>query len=116
MAYGDEVKACLDGAGIYIDASKVPNADTFEDVIKYAIDHLNELDADVLAALDEAGHPVIRIGLADPLDIGAEFFRWEMATATAAGAAKRSATARDGSSASSPRVRMPSRSSTSGSA
>ena len=37
-----------------------------------------------LAALDEAGHPVIRIALADPLDIGAEFFRWEMATATAA--------------------------------
>jgi len=37
-----------------------------------------------LAALDEAGHPVIRIRLADPLDIGAEFFRWEMATATAA--------------------------------
>jgi RpiB/LacA/LacB family sugar-phosphate isomerase len=39
---------------------------------------------DALAALDEGGHPVIRIGLADPLDIGAEFFRWEMATATAA--------------------------------
>jgi hypothetical protein len=39
---------------------------------------------DALAALDEAGHPVIRIGLKDPLDIGAEFFRWEMATATAA--------------------------------
>ena len=39
---------------------------------------------DALAALDEAGHPVIRIGLEDPLDIGAELFRWEMATATAA--------------------------------
>jgi RpiB/LacA/LacB family sugar-phosphate isomerase len=39
---------------------------------------------DALAALDEAGQPVIRIGLADPLDVGAEFFRWEMATATAA--------------------------------
>ena len=37
-----------------------------------------------LAALDEAGHPVIRIGLRDPLDAGAELFRWEMATATAA--------------------------------
>ena len=37
-----------------------------------------------LAALDQAGHPVIRIALADPLDIGAEFFRWQMATATAA--------------------------------
>jgi hypothetical protein len=39
---------------------------------------------DALAALDEAGHPVIRIGLVDPLDIGAELFRWELATATAA--------------------------------
>ena len=39
---------------------------------------------DALAALDEAGHPVIRLGLVDPLDLGAEFFRWEMATATAA--------------------------------
>jgi len=39
---------------------------------------------DALAALDEAGHPVIRIGLRDSLDAGAELFRWEMATATAA--------------------------------
>ncbi len=37
-----------------------------------------------LEALDQAGHPVIRIGLTDPLDLGAEFFRWEMAAATAA--------------------------------
>jgi RpiB/LacA/LacB family sugar-phosphate isomerase len=36
-----------------------------------------------LAALAEAGHPVIRITLKDPLDVGAEFFRWELATAAA---------------------------------
>jgi glucose-6-phosphate isomerase len=30
-----------------------------------------------------AGHPVIRIRLADPIDIGAECFRWEFATAIA---------------------------------
>ncbi len=30
-----------------------------------------------------AGHPVIRIALADPIDIGAEMFRWEVATAIA---------------------------------
>ncbi|HET7875543.1 MAG TPA: RpiB/LacA/LacB family sugar-phosphate isomerase [Methylomirabilota bacterium] len=36
-----------------------------------------------LARLAEAGHPVIRIPLKDPLDVGAEFFRWEFATATA---------------------------------
>ena len=36
--------------------------------------------ADALAA---AGHPVIRITLADPIDLGAEFVRWEVATAIA---------------------------------
>jgi len=36
--------------------------------------------ADALAA---AGHPVIRIDLADPIDLGAEFVRWEVATAFA---------------------------------
>jgi hypothetical protein len=36
-----------------------------------------------LKALEEAGHPVIRLEVHDPLDIGAEFFRWEYATAVA---------------------------------
>ena len=36
--------------------------------------------ADALAA---AGHPVIRITVNEPLDIGQEFFRWEIATAIA---------------------------------
>jgi hypothetical protein len=36
-----------------------------------------------LQALEGAGHPVIRINLRDVLDLGAEFFRWEVATATA---------------------------------
>ncbi|TAJ99693.1 MAG: glucose-6-phosphate isomerase [Chloroflexota bacterium] len=34
-------------------------------------------------ALGTAGHPVIRIILDDPMDIGAEFVRWEVATAIA---------------------------------
>ncbi|HEB90686.1 MAG TPA: bifunctional transaldolase/phosoglucose isomerase [Deltaproteobacteria bacterium] len=34
-----------------------------------------------LARLEEAGHPVLRIELADPLDLVQEVFRWEMATA-----------------------------------
>jgi len=34
-------------------------------------------------ALSASGHPVIRISLRDALDLGAEFFRWEFATATA---------------------------------
>jgi glucose-6-phosphate isomerase len=36
-----------------------------------------------LRELETAGHPVIRIGLRDKLDLGQEFFRWEVATATA---------------------------------
>jgi glucose-6-phosphate isomerase len=36
-----------------------------------------------LQALEAAGHPVIRIDLQDVLDLGKEFFRWEVATATA---------------------------------
>jgi glucose-6-phosphate isomerase len=46
----------------------------------------NDADAarDRLAdALEAAGHPVIRIALADPIDVGAEFVRWEVATAIA---------------------------------
>ncbi|MBV8172258.1 MAG: transaldolase, partial [Candidatus Eremiobacteraeota bacterium] len=33
-------------------------------------------------ALARAGHPVLRISLRDAFDLGAEFFRWEFATAT----------------------------------
>jgi len=34
-------------------------------------------------ALEKAGEPVVRIALADPRDLGQEFFRWEIATAVA---------------------------------
>jgi transaldolase/glucose-6-phosphate isomerase len=34
-------------------------------------------------ALEAGGHPIIRIELADPIDLGAEAFRWEFATAIA---------------------------------
>jgi len=33
--------------------------------------------------LEQAGQPVARIDVADPYELGAEFFRWEMATAVA---------------------------------
>jgi len=45
-----------------------------------------EEDADrsrKLDALEEAGHPVVRLVMKDTLGLGAEFYRWEMATATA---------------------------------
>ena len=36
-----------------------------------------------LTALEKAGHPVVRISMSDIYDLGAEFFRWEIATAVA---------------------------------
>ncbi|MBM3278256.1 MAG: bifunctional transaldolase/phosoglucose isomerase [Candidatus Handelsmanbacteria bacterium] len=36
-----------------------------------------------IEALEKAGHPVVRIGLADTLALGEEFFRWQIATAVA---------------------------------
>ena len=36
-----------------------------------------------VAAIEGAGHPVIRIALQDVYDLGQEFFRWEFATAVA---------------------------------
>jgi glucose-6-phosphate isomerase len=38
---------------------------------------------DLLAALEAAGHPVVRLSLRDLSDLGAEFYRWEVATALA---------------------------------
>lgn len=36
-----------------------------------------------VAELEQAGHPVVRITVDDPYDMGKEFFRWEIATAVA---------------------------------
>ena len=52
--------------------------------VRMALD--SEMDDKVeegLQALEAAGHPVVRIELTDKLDLGAEFFRWEVATAAA---------------------------------
>lgn len=46
----------------------------------------NGIDADQeakVAAVEKAGHPVVRITMPDTYDLGAEFFRWEIATAVA---------------------------------
>jgi len=46
----------------------------------------NEADADQeakVSALEKAGQPVVRITMPDSYDLGAEFFRWEIATAVA---------------------------------
>jgi transaldolase/glucose-6-phosphate isomerase len=38
---------------------------------------------ELVGALERAGHPVVRVSLEDPYDLGQEFFRWELATAVA---------------------------------
>lgn len=50
--------------------------------IRYAEGAVPEQDAAV-DALQTAGHPVVRIDCMSLLNLGQEFFRWEMATATA---------------------------------
>jgi hypothetical protein len=39
--------------------------------------------ADLASALEGLGHPVTRIGIGDPNELGGEFMRWEIATAAA---------------------------------
>ena len=48
--------------------------------------HVDEPDPEQdaqIKALQAAGHPVVRIDVADVMNLGQEFFRWEVATATA---------------------------------
>jgi glucose-6-phosphate isomerase len=47
-------------------------------------EHATDVKQDAkVAALEKAGHAVLRISMADIYDLGAEFFRWEIATAVA---------------------------------
>ena len=50
--------------------------------IRYADGAVQEQDA-LVDALESAGHPVVRIDCTSLSNLGQEFFRWEMATATA---------------------------------
>jgi transaldolase/glucose-6-phosphate isomerase len=52
--------------------------------VRVALKGHADADADKkLAALEAAGHPVVRLEFADALDLGAQFFIWEVATAAA---------------------------------
>jgi glucose-6-phosphate isomerase len=52
--------------------------------VRIALAGSTDARLDELAArLEAAGHPIIRIELGDPIDLGAEFIRWEVATAIA---------------------------------
>lgn len=54
--------------------------DRFFVCIKMRGDDSRELDR-MMTALESLGHPVARIEIAEPADLGAEFFRWEVAVA-----------------------------------
>jgi transaldolase/glucose-6-phosphate isomerase len=52
--------------------------------IQLRLDTSTDADQEAkLAAIEKAGHPVVRITMPDIYDLGAEFFRWEIATAVA---------------------------------
>jgi glucose-6-phosphate isomerase len=52
--------------------------------VRITLDGSEDRALDTLADdLEAAGHPVIRIGIGDPIDLGGEFVRWEVATAIA---------------------------------
>jgi hypothetical protein len=75
-----------DGTGLVpVDAEPLAAPDAYgDDRVFVATILAGDAASDAaLAGLAAAGHPVIRIGLQDPLDLGAEFFRWELATAAA---------------------------------
>jgi len=65
-----------------LEPGEVCGADRVFVSIQLAGEHSQPLEAG-LARLEAAGHPVIRLGLAQQADVAAEFFRWEVATAAA---------------------------------
>jgi transaldolase/glucose-6-phosphate isomerase len=81
--------ASIDGPGLLpVGGEALGSPDAYrEDRVFVSLRLEEERDqrrAEALAALEEAGHPVVRIELADRLGIGGEIFRWQLAAATAA--------------------------------
>jgi glucose-6-phosphate isomerase len=76
------------GKGIIpVDREHLAAPDTYGNDRVFAYVRLeNGIDPDQEAkvtAIEKAGHPVVRITMPDIYDLGAEFFRWEIATAVA---------------------------------
>jgi glucose-6-phosphate isomerase len=80
-----------DGTGILpVEGEALGDPDVYPDDRAFVyLKLLSSKDQDLEAkvnALERAGHPVVTIGLQDLYDLGAEFFRWEFATAVAGAA------------------------------
>jgi transaldolase/glucose-6-phosphate isomerase len=77
-----------DGKGVIpVDAEPLGTPDTYGEDRLFAYVRLgSDPDPGQDAAIDvlrDAGHPVVRIDIAERLDLGAQFFTWEFATAVA---------------------------------
>jgi transaldolase/glucose-6-phosphate isomerase len=79
---GKEGKGLVPVAGEPVGDPSVYGEDRVFVHVRLAEEEESALDRNV-QALRDAGHPVIAIRLNDRLDLAQEFFRWEMATATA---------------------------------
>jgi transaldolase/glucose-6-phosphate isomerase len=79
---GKEGKGIIPVEGESVAAPEVYGQDRVFVYIRYEHGADPKQDTAVLA-LEKAGHPVIRIDVADLLNLGQEFFLWEMATAVA---------------------------------
>ncbi|QNH63213.1 glucose-6-phosphate isomerase [Hymenobacter sediminicola] len=79
---GKEGKGILPLAGDPLNGPQVYGADRVFVYVGYE-NQPDEENRRKVAALQTAGHPVITILLHDALDLGQEFFRWEVATAVA---------------------------------
>lgn len=78
---GKEGKGIVPVAGETLGAARSYAADRV-----FVAIHTGEIEKELgqkLSALEHAGHPVVYRRLADPYDLGAEFFVWEMAAAVA---------------------------------
>jgi transaldolase / glucose-6-phosphate isomerase len=79
---GKNGKGIVPVAGERVGPPEVYGQDRVFVYLRAAQDAGQEQEAQ-LAKLEAVGHPVIRIGVGELLDIGQEFFRWEVATAAA---------------------------------
>lgn len=73
------------GVGVVPVVGEPPgSADAYgQDRLFVGIREPGDAATEFLQARSDEGHPVVDIRLSDPLDLGAEFLRWEVATATA---------------------------------
>ncbi|HEX9286754.1 MAG TPA: glucose-6-phosphate isomerase [Thermoanaerobaculia bacterium] len=76
---GKEGKGILPVEGEALGAPEAYGEDRF--FARISVDSATSDAAPKLSLLEEAGHPVARFEIHDALDLGAEMFRWEFATA-----------------------------------